>query len=188
MGAWRPSRCPGAVGQLVGKSLRVDWTSLALKHVISVHQIALQKQARRHPTHHTVKHLPDVGWSQNLDLPPSAARPALPRGEITWFPPPRSACSRPFLAVFIQILKKNGPRETAAATLPRLCRRAPGRLPQPLGTRGRPLTDFGQPPPASSRAAPGTPALSPATGHLLRGAVLGRFAAETAAASALGEV
>ena len=115
---------------------------------------------RRHPTHHTVKHLPDVGWSQNLDLPPSAARPALPRGEITRFPPPRSACSRPFLAVFIQILKKNGPRETAAATLPRLCRRAPGRLPQPVGIRGRPLTDFGQPPPASSRAAPGTPAWS----------------------------
>ena len=117
---------------------------------------------RRHPTHRTVQHLPDVGWSQSLDLPPSAARPALPRGEITWFPPPRSACSRPFLAVFIQILKKNGPRETAAATLPRLCRRAPGRLPQPLGTRGRPLTDFGQPPPASSLAALaalGTPAL-----------------------------
>ena len=64
---------------------------------------------RRHPTHHTVKHLPDVGWSQNLDLPPSAARPALPRGEITWFPPPRSACSRPFLAVFIQNLKKTVP-------------------------------------------------------------------------------
>ena len=117
---------------------------------------------RRHPTHRTVQHLPDVGWSQNLDLPPSAARPALPRGEITRFPPPRSACSRPFLAVSIQNLKKNGPRETAAATLPRLCRRAPGRLPQPLGTRGRPLTDFGQPPPASSRAAPGTPALWPA--------------------------
>ena len=44
-----------------------------------------------------------------MDLPPSAARPALPRGEITRFPPPRSACSRPFLAVSIQNLKKTVP-------------------------------------------------------------------------------
>ena len=69
-------------------------------------------------------------------------------------------CSRPFLTVFRENLNKPADRETAATTPPRLCRRAPGRLTQPLGTRGRPLTEFGQPPPASSLAAPGTPATS----------------------------
>ena len=72
-------------------------------------------------------------------------------------------CSRPFLTVFRENLNKPADRETAATTPPRLCRRAPGRLTQPPGTRGRPLTEFGQPPPASSLAAPGTPATSPAS-------------------------
>ena len=95
-------------------------------------------------------------------------------------------CSRPFWAVFCSNLNKNRHRRNGcghtAAALP----------PRPRAAHTAP----GHPGPAAHRVWAAAASISPGCaggpghvpGRLLRGAVLGRFAAKTAAASALPEV